>query len=154
MLVLILILETPRRGLILGKKIKFHKRFLQIIRDYHGYIITWGLIYTFWYHPMENTFGHLAGLFLHVQPSSAIRLPFQPSTLQQILDLFPGNSRPHSRHSCCHLPSQWHLAYVRLWFRCHDHPHSNIWLRSQTMAPQNHLHSFRPRHHRVLHNHK
>ena len=63
MLVLILILETPRRGLILGKKIKFHKRFLQIIRDYHGYIITWGLIYTFWYHPMENTFGHLAGFF-------------------------------------------------------------------------------------------
>lgn len=63
MLVLILILETPRRGLILGKKVKFHKRFFQVVRDYHGYVITWGLIYTFWYHPMENTFGHLAGFF-------------------------------------------------------------------------------------------
>ncbi len=63
MLVLILILETPRRGLILGKKVKFQKRFLQVIKQYHGYIITWGLIYTFWYHPMENTFGHLAGFF-------------------------------------------------------------------------------------------
>ncbi len=63
MLVLILILETPRRGLILGKKVKFHKRFFQVIREYHGYIISWGIIYTFWYHPMENTFGHLAGFF-------------------------------------------------------------------------------------------
>jgi hypothetical protein len=63
MLVLILILETPRRGLILGKKVKFHKRFLQVVRQYHGYLISWGLIYTFWYHPMENTYGHLAGFF-------------------------------------------------------------------------------------------
>jgi hypothetical protein len=63
MLVLILILETPRRGLIVGKKVKFHKRFLKIVREYHGYIISWGIIYTFWYHPMENTFGHLAGFF-------------------------------------------------------------------------------------------
>jgi hypothetical protein len=63
MLVLILILETPRRGLILGKKVKFRKRFLKIVREYHGYIISWGIIYTFWYHPMENTLGHLAGFF-------------------------------------------------------------------------------------------
>ncbi len=63
MLVLVLILETPRRGLILGKKIKFQKRFMQIVREYHGYIISWGIIYTFWYHPMENTFGHLAGFY-------------------------------------------------------------------------------------------
>ena len=61
--VLILILETPRRGLILGKKVKFHKRFMQVVREYHGYLISWGIIYTFWYHPMENTFGHLAGFF-------------------------------------------------------------------------------------------
>lgn len=63
MLILIIILETPRRGLILGKKVKFHKRFLNIIRRNHGLIISWALIYTFWYHPMENTFGHLAGFF-------------------------------------------------------------------------------------------
>lgn len=63
MLVLILILEAPRRGLILGKKVKFHKRFLQVVREYHGYLISWGIIYTFWYHPMENTLGHLAGFF-------------------------------------------------------------------------------------------
>ncbi len=63
MLVIILILETPRRGLAFGKKVKFHKRFMQIVREYHGYIFSWAIIYTFWYHPMENTFGHLAGFF-------------------------------------------------------------------------------------------
>jgi hypothetical protein len=63
MLVIILALETPRRGLAFGKKVRFDKRFIQIVREYHGYIISWGLIYTFWYHPMENTFGHLAGFF-------------------------------------------------------------------------------------------
>lgn len=63
MLVVILILETPRRGLAFGKKVKFQKRFMQIVREYHGYIFSWAIVYTFWYHPMENTFGHLAGFF-------------------------------------------------------------------------------------------
>jgi len=63
MLVFILILEAPRRGLLLGKKIGFHRAFLDAVRRYHGYLFSWALIYTFWYHPMENTFGHLAGFF-------------------------------------------------------------------------------------------
>lgn len=63
MLVFILIIENPRRGLFFGKKVNFKKRFTQVIRRYHGYLFTWGIIYTFWYHPMENTFGHLAGFF-------------------------------------------------------------------------------------------
>jgi len=63
MLVFVLILETPRRGLIWGKKVPFHRQFLDIVRRYHGYLFSWALIYTFWYHPMENTFGHLAGFF-------------------------------------------------------------------------------------------
>lgn len=63
MLVFILILETPRRGLIFGKKIPFRQSFLNTVRQYHGYLFSWALIYTFWYHPMENTFGHLAGFF-------------------------------------------------------------------------------------------
>lgn len=63
MLVFILILETPRRGLVWGKKVRFHKAFLDVIRRYHGYLFSWALIYTFWYHPMENTFGHLIGFF-------------------------------------------------------------------------------------------
>lgn len=63
MLVFILVLEAPRRGLIWGKKVRFHQAFLDAVRQYHGYIFSWALIYTFWYHPMEATFGHLAGFF-------------------------------------------------------------------------------------------
>lgn len=65
MLVFILILEAPRRGLILGKKVPFRKAFVDMVRHYHGYLFSWALIYTFWYHPMERTFGHLAG-FLYM----------------------------------------------------------------------------------------
>ncbi len=63
MLIVILILETPRRGLIFGKKVKFSQRFLQIVRHYHGYLFSWAAIYTFWYHPTEGTWGHLMGFF-------------------------------------------------------------------------------------------
>jgi uncharacterized membrane protein YhdT len=63
MLAFIIILETPRRGLIVGKKVKFHQQFMRIVREYHGYFFSWAIIYTFWYHPTEGTIGHLAGFF-------------------------------------------------------------------------------------------
>jgi uncharacterized membrane protein YhdT len=65
MLVLIIIFETPRRGLIFGKKFKFKDGFVQIMRKYHGYFFAWATIYTFWYHPTEGTWGHLMG-FLYM----------------------------------------------------------------------------------------
>ena len=63
MLIVILILETPRRGIIFGKKLKFSQQFLQVVRHYHGYLFSWAAIYTFWYHPTEGTWGHLLGFF-------------------------------------------------------------------------------------------
>jgi hypothetical protein len=63
MLILILIKENPRRGLFWGKKMPFSKRAVQFVRKYHGYIIAWATVYTFWYHPMEPTSGHLIGFF-------------------------------------------------------------------------------------------
>jgi len=65
MLVIIIIFETPRRGLIFGKKFKFKDGFMQIARKYHGYFFAWATIYTFWYHPTEGTWGHLMG-FLYM----------------------------------------------------------------------------------------
>jgi len=44
MLVMVLMMETPRRGLFLGQKV-------------------WAIIYTFWYHPTVATSGHLIGFF-------------------------------------------------------------------------------------------
>jgi hypothetical protein len=63
MLVAILLMENQRRGLFLGKKISFAKRIGSFARKYHGYLFAWATVYTFWYHPMENTPGHLVGFF-------------------------------------------------------------------------------------------
>ena len=65
MLMIIIIFETPRRGLIFGKKFKFKDGFMQTARKYHGYFFAWATIYTFWYHPTEGTWGHLMG-FLYM----------------------------------------------------------------------------------------
>ena len=63
LLMIVIIFETPRRGLIFGKKFKFKDGFMQIMRKYHGYFFAWATIYTFWYHPTEGTWGHLMGFF-------------------------------------------------------------------------------------------
>jgi len=63
MLVLIVLMENQRRGIVLGQKVGFLKQAASFTRQYHGYIFAWGVIYTFWYHPTESTFGHLLGFF-------------------------------------------------------------------------------------------
>ncbi len=63
MLMVVIILETPRRGLIFGKKVRFHEQFIKIVRQNHSYLFAWAIVYTFWYHPTEGTLGHLAGFF-------------------------------------------------------------------------------------------
>lgn len=63
MLVLILIIENKRRGLFFGKKVKLPKAGVNNVMKYHGVIITWAIIYTFWYHPVVSTPGHLFGFF-------------------------------------------------------------------------------------------
>jgi hypothetical protein len=63
MLVLILLMENPRRGLFFGKKMPFPKQAVQLVRKYHGYIFAWATVYTLWYHPTEPTSGHLIGFF-------------------------------------------------------------------------------------------
>ena len=63
MLVAILLMENKRRGLFWGKKVPLGKRVLSFVRKYHGYLFAWATVYTFWYHPMENTVGHLIGFF-------------------------------------------------------------------------------------------
>lgn len=63
MLVLILIMQNDRRGLFFGKKIPMPKKAVEFIKRYHGYYIAWALVYTFWFHPMTGTMGHLVGFF-------------------------------------------------------------------------------------------
>jgi hypothetical protein len=63
MLVAILLMENQRRGLLWGRKVPLGKRMLSFVRKYHGYVFAWATVYTFWYHPMVNTTGHLIGFF-------------------------------------------------------------------------------------------
>ena len=61
LLVMVLLMENKRRGLFFGRKAPLSKRAVDFVRRYHGYFFSWGVIYTFWYHPMEPTIGHLLG---------------------------------------------------------------------------------------------
>lgn len=63
MLVLLLILQNGRRGLFFGKKIAFVQKSVPTLTKFHGIYIAWAAIYTFWYHPMEGTVGHVIGFF-------------------------------------------------------------------------------------------
>lgn len=65
MLVAILLMENQRRGLFFGQKAPLSKEITGFVRRYHGYLFAWATVYTFWYHPMENTSGHLIG-FLYM----------------------------------------------------------------------------------------
>lgn len=61
LLVMVLVMENNRRGLFWGKKIPMMNEPGRVFKRYHGYIFAWATIYTFWYHPMESTSGHLIG---------------------------------------------------------------------------------------------
>jgi len=61
MLWLILLLENKRRGMFFGIRAPFLETAGEAVRRYHGYYFSWAIIYTFWYHPVEMTSGHLAG---------------------------------------------------------------------------------------------
>jgi hypothetical protein len=63
MLVWILLMENSRRGLFWGKRVPFSQRVISFARKYHGYVFSWAAVYTFWYHPMVNSSGHLIGFF-------------------------------------------------------------------------------------------
>lgn len=65
MLIVILAMDNPRRGLFFGRKVNFRKAFIDILKRYHGYFFSFAVIYTFWFHPMVPTWGHLVG-FVHV----------------------------------------------------------------------------------------
>ncbi|MCJ7738000.1 MAG: hypothetical protein MUQ10_11940 [Anaerolineae bacterium] len=63
MLVMILLMENRRRGLFWGRKVPISEEAGGLVRRYHGYVFAWATVYTFWYHPMESTSGHLIGFF-------------------------------------------------------------------------------------------
>ena len=63
MMLVVLLMENDRRGLFVGKRVPFPRGVGESLRKYHGYYFAWAITYTFWYHPIEITPGHLMGLF-------------------------------------------------------------------------------------------
>jgi hypothetical protein len=63
MLVLILFLMIPRRGIFLGLKVPLPGRALAFVQRWHGLYISWALVYTFWFHPTEGVPAILTGFF-------------------------------------------------------------------------------------------
>lgn len=63
LLVVVLLMENRRRGLVCGRPAPIKAEIIGFARKYHGYLFSWAAIYTFWYHPMLNTSGHLIGFF-------------------------------------------------------------------------------------------
>ena len=65
MLVIVLIIENPRRGLFLGKKMgkPMTASVSGFFRRNHPYIIAWAIVYTFWFHPMAYDPQLLSGFF-------------------------------------------------------------------------------------------
>ena len=73
MLVIILLMLIPRRGIFWGRRVRVPEKVSDFVRDYHGFYIAWALVYTFWFHPMEGEWGLLIGFlymfFLFIQLS-------------------------------------------------------------------------------------
>ena len=63
LLVIVLIMEAPRRGIAFGRGGKWLMPARQWLIRYHGYYFAWAVVYTYWFHPMETTPGHLLGFF-------------------------------------------------------------------------------------------
>jgi hypothetical protein len=63
MLFAIIIMENDRRGMFFGKKALVPAGVGAVVRRYHGYYFAWAITYTFWYHPIATTPGHLMGFF-------------------------------------------------------------------------------------------
>lgn len=64
LLMLVMTMEAPRRGLLLGlRRPGLPPELTRFVMRYHGYIFSWAVVYTFWYHPIEPLPAHLGGLF-------------------------------------------------------------------------------------------
>lgn len=71
LLIVVLMIEAPRRGLFFGYAGGWLQGTRQVLIRTHGYYFAWAITFTFWYHPMETTLGHVIGFaymfFLMIQ---------------------------------------------------------------------------------------
>ncbi len=80
MLVLVLVIENPSRGIFLGKRAgkPFTAQVSGFVRRNHQYIIAWALVYTFWFHPAVNDPQLLTGFFYMFLLFTQVALAYTP----------------------------------------------------------------------------
>jgi hypothetical protein len=61
MLVLVLYIMIPKRGLFWGRRFNPPQNMLNLIKKWHGLFISWALVFTFWFHPMDGNWGLVSG---------------------------------------------------------------------------------------------
>ena len=85
MLAIALILENPRRGLIMGRKIgkPFTTQVVGFFRRTHMYIFSWALVYTFWFHPMATDPQLVSGFFYIFLLFTQVSLAWTPVHLNK-----------------------------------------------------------------------
>lgn len=85
MLAVVLILEHPRRGLFIGRKVGklFTAQVVGFFRRSHMYIFAWALVYTFWFHPMATDPQLISGFFYMFLLFAQITLAWTPMHLDK-----------------------------------------------------------------------
>lgn len=67
MLTWILLMENHRRGLCFQYPLPcFSKELITFTRKFHPYYFSVAIVAVFWFHPLENTLGHLTGVFYNL----------------------------------------------------------------------------------------
>ncbi|UCG00316.1 MAG: hypothetical protein JSW11_11775 [Candidatus Heimdallarchaeota archaeon] len=85
MLAVMLILENKRRGYVFGKQVgkPITKEVVEFFRFGHMYIFAWALVYTFWFHPMDNDPQLLTGFFYMFLLFTQLSVAFTKSHLNR-----------------------------------------------------------------------
>ena len=85
MLAVVLILEHPRRGFFIGRKVgkPFTAQVVGFFRRSHMYIFAWALVYTFWFHPMATDPQLVSGFFYMFLLFAQITLAWTPIHLDK-----------------------------------------------------------------------
>ena len=61
-----IMMQQTERGIIFGYSLQSETFVIltNIARRFHGYIFVWGILFDFWYHPVESGSAHLSGFFI------------------------------------------------------------------------------------------
>ncbi len=124
-LVIVLLLEAPRRGLLLGHGKSWFAHIRPTLVRYHGYYFSWAVVYTFWFHPMETSLGPPIRFFLHLYVVDTGWLYLHTCAHKPLLD---SGIRTRCTSAWCHcgLSSRARvLAHVCFWFFVGIHHYTN-----------------------------